>query len=187
MSDARTRVLQSERLLLRAMTVDDVDPLMTVFTDPIVMAAFGGVLFDREQMERWVARNLAHQTRYGYGLYTVVHRGDDMVIGDCGLENMEIDGAQEIELGYDLRSDYWGRGLATEAARTVRDHAFRRLDVKRLISLIRLGNTASCRIAEKIGMQHERDHVRGSIPYRVYAVERRLVGRDSGLRDGHNP
>jgi RimJ/RimL family protein N-acetyltransferase len=165
-------VLHSARLTLRTMTIEDVEPLMAVFTDPMVMASFGGGSFDREQMERWVARNLAHQEEHGYGLFTVVHRGDAVIIGDCGLEHMDVEGSAEIELGYDLRSDYWGRGLATEAAITVRDHAVRELGVERLISLIRPDNAASCRVAEKIGMAHERTLVRGGIPYRLYATPR---------------
>jgi ribosomal-protein-alanine N-acetyltransferase len=165
-------VLQSERLTLRTMTIDDAEPLMAVFTDPMVMASFGGGSFDREQMERWVVRNLAHQKEHGYGLFTVVHQRDGVIIGDCGLEHMEVGGFAEIELGYDLRSDYWGRGLATEAAIAVRDHAFHDLGVERLISLIRPDNGASCRVAEKTGMVHERDLPRGGIPYRLYAVAR---------------
>jgi ribosomal-protein-alanine N-acetyltransferase len=165
-------VLQSERLTLRTMTIGDVEALMAVFADPVVMASFDGELFDRGQMDRWVRRNLAHQQEHGYGLFTVVHRSDGVIIGDCGLEHMEIDGSPEIELGYDLRSDYWGRGLATEAAIAVRNYAFNDLGVTRLISLIRSGNAASCRVAEKLGMLHERDLSRGGIPYRLYAVAR---------------
>ena len=165
-------MLQSERLFLRTMTIDDVDPLMAVFTDPAVMRSFGGDLFDREQMEHWVQRNLAHQQQHGYGLFTVLLQRDGVIIGDCGLEHMEVDGVPETEIGYDLRSDYWGLGLATEAATAVRDLAFGDLGLERLVSLIRPDNAASCRVAEKIGMVHERDVPRGRIPYRVYAVTR---------------
>jgi len=165
-------MLQSKRLLLRTMTIDDVEPLMAVFTDPVVMRSFGGGLFDREQMEQWVQRNLAHQQQHGYGLFTTLLRRDGVIIGDCGLEHMDIDGVPEVEVGYDLRSDCWGRGLATEAATAVRDLAFGDLGLERLISLIRPDNAASCRVAEKIGMVHERDILRGNTPYRVYAVTR---------------
>jgi RimJ/RimL family protein N-acetyltransferase len=165
-------MLQSDRLLLRPMTATDADPLLAVFTDPRVMASFGGDLFDRARMEHWVARNLAHQQEHGYGLFTIVRRADGEVIGDCGLEHMEVEGTPEVELGYDLRSDCWGQGLATEAAGLVRDHAFGYLGIERLISLIRTGNAASCRVAEKIGMRHERDLAPEGIPYRMYAIER---------------
>ena len=165
-------MLETERLLLRGMTIDDVDPLLTIFSDPVVMRSFGGQLFDREQMEQWVRRNLAHQDRYGYGLFTVVLEEDGEIVGDCGLEHLEIDGVPQVEVGYDFRSDYWGRGLATEAATAVRDFAFLDVGLERLISLIRCDNVASCRVAEKVGMAGLRDVRLGGVRYRLFTVSR---------------
>ena len=115
--------LTTERLTLRPMTADDEGPLLGVFGDPVVRRAFDRGPFDAEEMRAWVARNLEHQDRYGFGLFTLVLCESGEVIGDCGLERMELDGREETELGYDLRSDHWGRGLATEAARAVIEHA----------------------------------------------------------------
>ena len=171
-------MLETERLLLRPMTIDDVDALLTIFADPVVMMSFGGVLFDREQMERWVRRNLSHQDLHGYGLFTVVLRDSGTVVGDCGLEHMVVAGVAEVEVGYDFRSDYWGRGLATEAAIAVRDFAFFELGLERLISLVRVGNAASSRVAEKAGMTAERGIELGGVEYRVFSVARGASGRD---------
>lgn len=167
------------------MRPEDVEGLLTIFGDPKVMASFGGILFDRAQMERWVRRNLEHQERYGYGLFAVVHKADRRLIGDCGLEHLEDD-APEAELGYDLRSDYWGRGLATEAAAAVRDHAFQALELPRLFSLIRHGNVASRRVAEKIGMRHEADLTRHGQDYWLYAVSRGEAAATSVVGPGRN-
>ncbi len=169
-------MIETARLLLRPMRPEDVDDLLAVFADPKVMASFGGALFDRGEMERWVRRNLDHQDRYGYGLFSLVHKADGVLIGDCGLEHLDDD-TREAELGYDLRSDYWNRGLATEAGATVRDHAFRTLALPRLISLIRRGNGASRRVAEKIGMRHAEDVVRDGRAFWLYALS-----RDENLR-----
>lgn len=121
-------MIETERLLMRPMLPEDVDPLLRVFSDPRVMASFGADPFDRGQMEGWVRRNLDHQDRHGYGLFSVILKERGELIGDCGLEEMELDGLTEpvaaAELGYDLRSDYWNQGLATEAAAAVRDYAF---------------------------------------------------------------
>ncbi len=165
-------LIETARLLLRPMRADDVDDLLGIFADPRVMASFGGVLFDRRQMERWVQRNLDHQARYGYGLFSVVLKANGLLIGDCGLEHMEIGDASEAELGYDFRSDYWNRGLATEAATAVRDYALQTLKLPRLISLIRQGNEASRRVAEKIGMRATGDITRYGQGYWVYALSR---------------
>lgn len=154
------------------MRPDDSEPLLRVFGDERVMAMFHRGPFDREEMARWVARNLEHQDRHGYGLFTVVEKETGEVIGDCGLEHMDI-GA---ELGYDLRSDRWGRGLATEAALGVRAFAFDRLVLPKLVSLIRVGNVASRRVSEKVGMTLEAESVRGGVRYWVFAIERPRLG-----------
>lgn len=162
--------LTTDRLVLRPMRSSDAGPLLAVFGDPAVMAAFGRGPFTPSEMEAWVTRNLDHQARHGSGLFTVVLRDSGEVIGDCGLERMELDGVSETELGYDLRSDHWRRGLATEAASAVRDHARGALRIGRMVSLVRTGNDASARVAEKIGMVPEREVVSGGVRYRLYAL-----------------
>lgn len=162
-------MLKTRRLILRKMTMEDADDLLGIFSDPKVMQSFGGVLFDRAKMEQWVQRNLDHQDRYGYGLFSVILKENGDLVGDCGLEHMEVDGASEVEIGYDFLSAYWGRGLATEAAGAVRDYAFRSLGLKRVISLIQPSNLASLRVAEKIGMVKEKECTRGGQLYYVYS------------------
>jgi len=78
----------------------------------------------------------------------------------------------QAELGYDFRSDHWNRGYATEAATAVRDYAFDVLELPRLISLIRRGNAASRRVAEKLGMRLVDEVVRDGVPYWVFALDR---------------
>ena len=158
--------LETERLVLREMRAGDVEPLLGVFGDERVMASFASAPFDRVAMERWVARNLEHQRDHGLGLFTLVDKADGTVIGDCGLEHIDI-GA---ELGYDLRADRWARGLATEAACAVRDFAFATLRLARLVSLVRVGNQSSRRVAEKVGMTWREDVVRGEIRYWLMEV-----------------
>jgi ribosomal-protein-alanine N-acetyltransferase len=165
-------LLETSRLQLRLMRADDVDSLLAIFGDPKVMAAFGVPPFDRAQMTQWVQRNLDHQTAHGYGLFSVILKSTGLLIGDCGLELMDVDGLLVAELGYDFRSDYWNQGYATEAATAVRDYAFQHLRLPRLISLIRVGNLASQRVAEKIGMHCTAKITRYGYPYWHYMVER---------------
>lgn len=172
-------MIETPRLFLRPMRAADAPALLHIFADPAVMASFGVGPFDRPRMDRWVAENLAHQERHGYGLYAVYERTGGLLIGDCGLTRMELDEATEVELGYDFRSDRWGRGLATEAASAVRDHAFGHLGLTRLISLIRQGNRASQRVAERVGMVLARETVRHSRSYWVYALTRDDTAREA--------
>jgi len=161
--------LETKRLILRPMRAADIDSLHLIFTDPKVMASFGGGLLNRDQMQRWLARNLEHQNQYGYGLFSVILKGSGGLIGDCGLEQMESEGA--AELGYDFRSDHWNQGYATEAACVVRDYAFDILQLPQLISLIRVGNLASRRVAEKVGMSPTEELRRYGIQYRKFVLK----------------
>ena len=98
-------------------------------------------------------------------------KANGVLIGDCGLEQIEVDGVSIAELGYDFRSDYWHQGLATEAARAVRDYAFHSLRLPRLISLIRVGNRPSQRVAEKLGMRCADEIVRHNRRYWRYVLD----------------
>ncbi|AIE83689.1 acetyltransferase, GNAT family protein [Fimbriimonas ginsengisoli Gsoil 348] len=152
------------------MTASDETALLAIFTDPNVMAAFHAPPFSQDQMRKWIDRNLKHQIEYGYGLFSVFQKSDGALIGNCGLERMELDGQIVHELGYDFLSSHWNRGYATEAATAVRDHAFARLRLPRLISLIRVGNEPSRRVAEKIGMRLVTEISRHNVSYWMYEV-----------------
>jgi ribosomal-protein-alanine N-acetyltransferase len=163
--------LRTPRLCLRLMRRSDLDDLLKIFSDPRVMASFDTEPFGREKMEAWMLRNLKHQDQYGYGLFSVILKSEELLIGDCGLEHMTMDGEQVTELGYDFRSDYWNQGLATEAAAAVQSYAFDVLGLPGLISMIRVGNKASRRVSEKIGMQLVAEIARHGIPYWKYGID----------------
>ena len=170
MTEIISNSLETERLRLRPMRADDFEALVAIFTDPRVMAAFGGELFTPAQMQGWLDRNLGHQAEYGYGLFSVIRKADGLLIGDCGLEQMTVAGQPVAELGYDFRSDAWGQGFATEAACAVRDYAFEVLKLPQLVSLIRMGNVASQRVAEKVGMLRVAEFERYGHRYWRYAI-----------------
>ena len=169
MSDDNILRLETERLILRTMLETDFDALHLIFTDHNVMAAFQHDPFTREQMQGWLQRNLDHQQQYGYGLFSILLKQTGEFIGDCGLEQMESEGA--AELGYDFRSDFWNQGYATEAALAVREYAFDVLHLPQLISLIRVGNLASKRVAEKVGMTLADEFTRYGVRYWRYTLK----------------
>lgn len=169
--DSYAPILKTERLILRPMLASDIDALYLIFTDTKVMAAFDHDPFTREQMERWLQRNLDHQEQFGYGLFSVLLKATGELIGDCGLEKIEVEGRKIAELGYDFRSDFWNKGYASEAAVAVRDYAFNVLQLPQLISLIRVGNLASKRVAEKIGMTLAEEFTRYGFRYWKYSLQ----------------
>ena len=176
MTDKQEPVLETMRLILRPMQAADIDALLVIFTDPKVMALFDSPPFDRQQMSDWLQRNLNHQDEFGYGLFSVILKANGLLIGDCGLEVMGIDGTHAAELGYDFRSDYWNQGFATEAATAVRDYAFDVLELPQLISLIRVHNAASQRVSEKIGMGRISEFTTHGIHYWKYGLSRETFG-----------
>jgi RimJ/RimL family protein N-acetyltransferase len=170
MSNAYHSQIETKRLILRPMLVSDFDALGLIFGDPKVMASFKEDPFTREQMQRWLQRNLDHQKEFGYGLFSVILKETGELIGDCGLEQMEVNEEQAAELGYDFRSEFWNQGYATEAATAVRDYAFDVLKLPMLISLIRVGNLASKRVAEKAGMTLDEEYTRYGNRYWKYSI-----------------
>jgi [ribosomal protein S5]-alanine N-acetyltransferase len=168
----KLKTIRTKRLTLRPMVANDVDAMLSIFTDPPVMAAFGLTSFSRQQMQEWVQRNLDHQDEFGYGLFSVVLKSSGQLIGDCGLEQMDVEGEKVAELGYDFHSDFWHQGYATEAAKAVRDYGFGKLKLTKLVSLIRVGNHPSKRVAERVGMSLISEFTRfGDIKYWKYGME----------------
>jgi RimJ/RimL family protein N-acetyltransferase len=176
MSHENNLRLETERLILRPMLQTDLDALLLIFTDRKVMAAFDQDPFTREQMQGWLQRNLDHQNEFGYGLFSVLLKQTGELIGDCGLEQIEDMGA--AELGYDFRSDFWYRGYATEAAIAVQDYAFAVLHLPLLISLIRVGNLSSKRVAEKVGMTLAEEFTRYGIHCWKYSIQNPANGQE---------
>jgi RimJ/RimL family protein N-acetyltransferase len=146
----------TERLALRHFHILDAEPMCRVFGDPEVMH-FGDGVQTKEWVDTWIRTCLERYFQtWGFGPYAVVERQSQAVIGYCGLFFFpDINGQPEVEIGYRLARAAWGRGYATEAAQAVRDFAFDRLGLQRLIAIIDPSNTASIRVAEKIGMRHE--------------------------------
>ena len=164
-------VLETSRLILREFRTDDADALALVLSDPETMR-FYPAAYDRAGVENWIARNLRRYADDGHGLWAMILKATGELIGDCGLTVQDVDGSNEIEIGYHVRRDLWGQGLATEAARACRDYGFARLPVEHLISLIRPENLSSRRVAEKNGMTIWKEVTRQNLPHLVCAIRR---------------
>ena len=95
-------MIETNRLILRLMNEKDIDDMLMIFTDKNVMKSFNLHSFSREQMKKWVDRNLNHQNEYGYGLFSVILKSNQELIGDCGLEHTEFEEKPCTEIGYDF-------------------------------------------------------------------------------------
>jgi RimJ/RimL family protein N-acetyltransferase len=137
------------------MTLDDLDDMAALLGDPAVMTYYPAPK-SRAEAERWIRWNLANYAEHGFGLW-IVETHDGEFVGDCGLTLQTVNGRLELEVGYHVRAALHGRGLATEAASAclafARDHTAART----LVAIIDPANTASRRVAEKIGMHRMLD------------------------------
>ncbi len=132
----------------------DLDEIAEVFGDPQVMWTEPDTM-TREQAGMWLEDALRRYRSDGMGECAVVLRSTGRVIGDCGLVMREIEGERLPELNWDLRSDMWGNGYATEAAQGVLAHSTS-LGLRRLCALIKTQNERSRRVAARLGMKLER-------------------------------
>jgi ribosomal-protein-alanine N-acetyltransferase len=164
-------MIKANRLVLRLMNENDLDDTWKIFKDKNVLKSFDVQSFSREQIKKWMDRNLDHQNKYGYGLFSVILKSNQELIGDCGLKHTEFEDKPCVEIGYDFLSKYWNQGYATEAAKAVKEHAIEKLNInpKYLCSFIRKNNKASQRVSEKIGMQKVKEFKAYGIDYYLYA------------------
>ena len=165
--------LETERLVLRPLAFSDEDALHAVLGDAETMRWYPHP-FSQEETHRWIEWNLESYAENGHGLWGLVLRESGELVGDCGLTIQHVDGEDFVEVGWHVRRDLWGQGLATEAGRACADHALGEMKVDRLISLVRPENVASCRVAEKLGMTVWKDTFRSEHHWlhHVYSLTR---------------
>ena len=172
----RPLVLQTARLELRPLTLDDLDDMASMLGDAEALRLWGAPL-SREGARDWIDRNIARYASDGFGRCAVVLRATRELVGDCGLITTTVEGEREVELGWIVRRVYWGMGIATEAAAAWRDFAFDVLGLERIVSMISAENVASRRVAEKLGMTVEREASWGGLPHVMHSL--RVVDRVS--------
>jgi RimJ/RimL family protein N-acetyltransferase len=153
------------RVRFRPMTSDDLDLIAGLLGDPVVMAFYPAPK-TRDHARAWIDWSQHNYAEYGYGLWIIqTHHGE--FLGDCGLTWQEVNGRHELEVGYHVRADQQGRGLATEAATACRDYARSTVKVDHLVAVIHPDNAASLRVAEKLGLRLEEMDTDGAGPPRV--------------------
>ncbi len=161
--------VQTPRLLLRRMGAEDLDNLTRMHLDPRVMATMGGVRSPAETKE-WLVRQTDHWERCGFGLWMACDRTSGEFVGRGGLHHVEIDGRDEIEVGYCFLADFWGRGLATELARESVRVAFEALGFSDLVCFTLPTNLASQRVMQKADFRYERETVYKDLPHVLYRL-----------------
>jgi ribosomal-protein-alanine N-acetyltransferase len=142
-------IVETDRLTLRELKLDDVDSLLEVLGDPIAMEHYPAPK-TRSETERWIAWARESYERNGFGLWAVERNSGGAFLGDCGPMLQPVEGELVPEIGYHVVRSEWGQGYATEAATACRDLVLGRLGFDRVVSIVAPENLASRRVAEKV-------------------------------------
>lgn len=169
-------ILETERLYLREMNQSDYESLCRILQDNETMYAYEGAFTDTEVQE-WLDRQIARYKKYNFGLWAVILKDTDKMIGQCGLTMQPWKDTEVLEIGYLFEKIYWHNGYATESARACKKYAFEILKADEVCSIIRDTNTASQNVALRNGMKIEdtwTKHYRGvDMPHYRYVAYRK--------------
>ncbi len=160
--------LETHRLHLRPHRRGDLDHLAALYADPEVTEFTKLGQLTRAEAKATLEGNLADWRKKKFGICAVFVKSSGEFAGECGLFGLESSG--DIALRYAFHKRFWGQGLATEAAYAVIDNAFRRLCLKRIVSLVEGPNDASHHVTKKLGLSIERIAQTSKDELYVYAV-----------------
>jgi [ribosomal protein S5]-alanine N-acetyltransferase len=161
---------ETARLHFRPFTFDDEPALFEVFADPYARA-FYPEMSDRSKVRAWIEWNLRNYVDFGFGLWALELKSSGELIGDCGLTYQEVEGRDELEIGYHVTLQERGKGYATEAGRACLDFGFRRTRALMICSMVRPANVASCAVASRIH-QARREFIKRGNPALLFYTMR---------------
>jgi RimJ/RimL family protein N-acetyltransferase len=168
-------MIETERLLLRPFTPDDLDEFALLCADPEVMRYIGtSEAQSRERAGMRFHALIKHWNDHEFGLWAVIEKAGAEFTGFCGLQY--LDNTLEIEVGYRLAKRFWGMGFATEAASASLRFGFEELAVDRIVAVVQPENVASCRVVEKIGLRYVKDAHFYQSDVKYYAITRAEYG-----------
>ncbi len=165
--------LETPRLVLRKMTMDDFQSLKAIISDAETMS-FYAKPFDDAGVKRWIDWNVHNYADFGFGLFAIVWKETGAFIGDCGITIQNIHGHYRPEIGYHVNKRYWRQGIAKEACQAIRDWAFNNTPFNTIYSYMNAENVASEKTALSNGMVLVDDYVDTDNEHlKVYAITRR--------------
>jgi RimJ/RimL family protein N-acetyltransferase len=149
-------IIETERLVLRKLTVDDVAFMLDLLNQPSFIQFIGDrcvrTLDDARKII--LMRYIDAYERVGFGVYLTLLKADSVPIGICGL--IKRDGLDDVDVGYAFLPQYWSMGYASESVSAVLVYARNTLGIKRILGITTPDNKSSIRVLEKAGLKFER-------------------------------
>ncbi len=165
-------ILETNRLKLREIVQDDFSDLHEILSDSETMSFYPS-LYAKTDTQNFIDKNIKWYESIGCGLWAVILKTENNLIGDCGITIQNIDGVDEYEIGYHLNKSYWGKGYATEAAQAVKDYGFNKMGLKKLCSYMAANHWPSRKVAERNGLIVEKTFLNPrnrNLPTLVYSI-----------------
>jgi len=175
-------MIETERLMFREYTLDEGD--MSFYASlwgnhEVVKYIGAGIPKTPPEATAHLEERILPSYQGGLGLFAMVYKPENKLIGHAGIIPQDLGGERELEIGYWLSPEYWGKGLATEAAVAFKHYGFNRLHLDKLISLIHPNNPASIFVARKNQMLYEKTvHFLTSTAL-IYAIYKEDYDRES--------
>jgi ribosomal-protein-alanine N-acetyltransferase len=164
-------MLETERLILRKFTSDDLDALIEMRADPEVNKYLGGTrLQNPEAIAKRLEVYISCYDKYGFGACAAIWKETGEMAGWGGLMPLEDSG--EVEVGYGFAKKFWGKGLASELAHAWLKYGFETAGLERIVAIAIPGNDASTHVMEKLGMRYEKNAMHYGEDCVFYAVTR---------------
>ena len=166
-------ILETERLYLREMNQSDFEDLAEILQNSRVMYAYEHDFSDNDVQE-WLDRQITRYKKYGFGLWAVILKNTDEMIGQAGLTMQPYKDTEVLEIGYLLKERFWHYGYASEAANGCKKYAFEQLNRDKVYSIIKSDNYASMKVAKSMGMKKEDEfmtqYYNGKMLHYLYSV-----------------
>ena len=162
-------MLETARMRLLPWQPEDWLQLRPIATDrEVVRYISNGEPWPDERIREWAGRQVTHFSKFGFCFWKLIYKETGEMIGFCGLQ--PLDATPDIEIGWWLARAWWGKGLATEAAREALRDGFERVGLERIVSIAMRENVSSTRIMEKLGMKYEREMTRRGVGVVLFAA-----------------
>jgi ribosomal-protein-alanine N-acetyltransferase len=175
--------IETARLLLKPYTLDYLDKLIPILSNPAVMKYSPRGPIPKDQVEKVTQEILeffiAHWQQHGFGVWAVVEKVTSKLIGHCGLNFLP--NSPEVEVLYRLDQAYWNQGIASEAAKASLRYGFEEVKLDSIVAIAAPEHTASRRVMEKVGLKYEKNARFHNLDVVYYALARSQWQADDSL------
>lgn len=145
------QLFESERLVVRQLTLQDLPSLTDILSDPEVMEYSVRGVCDEDATRKFIDWCIECYSSHGIGPWALLEKASGNLIGFCGIGPELVDDVEEINLGYRLARSFWSQGIATEAVKGVMSYAFDQKHCESVVVIIEPEHKASARVIEKVG------------------------------------